>query len=131
MAAVKKLIYFVARRSLSQTLVPSQNSKLQKGDTKSFHTEEPTTLRAALQNLGPTAIWHPEFVHPCTRIIVFFLCVDMSFSIFSTSPNVEFGNFSRLILRLVYLRALYLVLCCATNRKVAGSIPAGVIGIFH
>jgi len=21
--------------------------------------------------------------------------------------------------------------CCATNRKVAGSIPAGVIGIFH
>ena len=22
-------------------------------------------------------------------------------------------------------------LCCATNRKVAGSIPAGVIGIFH
>jgi len=23
------------------------------------------------------------------------------------------------------------VRCCATNRKVAGSIPAGVIGIFH
>ena len=21
--------------------------------------------------------------------------------------------------------------CCATNRKVAGSIPAGIIGIFH
>ena len=21
--------------------------------------------------------------------------------------------------------------CCATNQKVAGSIPAGVIGIFH
>ena len=21
--------------------------------------------------------------------------------------------------------------CCATNRKVVGSIPAGVIGIFH
>jgi len=21
--------------------------------------------------------------------------------------------------------------CCATNRKVTGSIPAGVIGIFH
>ena len=21
--------------------------------------------------------------------------------------------------------------CCATNRKVAGSIPAGAIGIFH
>ena len=21
--------------------------------------------------------------------------------------------------------------CCATNRKVAGSIPGGVIGIFH
>ena len=21
--------------------------------------------------------------------------------------------------------------CCATNRKVSGSIPAGVIGIFH
>jgi len=21
--------------------------------------------------------------------------------------------------------------CCATNRKVAGSIPAGVIGVFH
>ena len=21
--------------------------------------------------------------------------------------------------------------CCATNRKVAGSIPAGVVGIFH
>jgi len=21
--------------------------------------------------------------------------------------------------------------CCATNRKVAGSVPAGVIGIFH
>ena len=21
--------------------------------------------------------------------------------------------------------------CCATNRRVAGSIPAGVIGIFH
>jgi len=21
--------------------------------------------------------------------------------------------------------------CCATNRKIAGSIPAGVIGIFH
>ena len=24
-----------------------------------------------------------------------------------------------------------LLRCCATNRKVAGSIPAGVIGIFH
>ena len=23
------------------------------------------------------------------------------------------------------------VLCCATNQKVAGSIPAGVTGIFH
>jgi len=23
------------------------------------------------------------------------------------------------------------LMCCATNRKVAGSIPAGVIGIFH
>ena len=22
-------------------------------------------------------------------------------------------------------------MCCATNQKVAGSIPAGVIGIFH
>ena len=23
------------------------------------------------------------------------------------------------------------LMCCATNRKVAGSIPDGVIGIFH
>jgi len=23
------------------------------------------------------------------------------------------------------------LICCATNRKVAGSIPAGVIGSFH
>ena len=23
------------------------------------------------------------------------------------------------------------LMCCATSRKVAGSIPAGVIGIFH
>jgi len=23
------------------------------------------------------------------------------------------------------------LMCCATNRKVAGSIPNGVIGIFH
>ena len=26
---------------------------------------------------------------------------------------------------------LQFLMCCATNRKVAGSIPAGVIGIFH
>ena len=25
----------------------------------------------------------------------------------------------------------WIYLCCATNRKVAGSIPAGVIAIFH
>jgi len=40
----------------------------------------------------------------------------------------------------IYLQAFYVTLgtavaqwlrCCATNRKVAGSIPDGVIGIFH
>jgi hypothetical protein len=30
---------------------------------------------------------------------------------------------------LLYL--FYLTICCATNRKVAGSIQAGVIAIFH
>ena len=40
-------------------------------------------------------------------------------------------------LRLIHLYLQWMgiavsqVLCCATNRKVAGSIPAGVIGIFH
>jgi len=28
-------------------------------------------------------------------------------------------------------RVAQLLRCCATNRNVAGSIPAGVIGIFH
>ena len=28
-------------------------------------------------------------------------------------------------------KKLQWIRCCATNRKVAGSIPAGVIGIFH
>jgi hypothetical protein len=30
-----------------------------------------------------------------------------------------------------YIFVYILVICCATNRKVAGSIPAGVIEIFH
>jgi len=59
MSSIKKVI---------ENQVPSQHSKLQKGDTKTFHTMDPPTLRATLQNLGPTAIWHPGFVHPCTRI---------------------------------------------------------------
>ena len=31
----------------------------------------------------------------------------------------------------MYVQSAQWLRCCATNRKVAGSIPAGVIGIFH
>ena len=38
------------------------------------------------------------------------------------------------VLRLLYAdrgRVAQWLRCCATNRKVAGSIPGGVVGIFH
>ena len=47
--------------------------------------------------------------------------------------NRKVMSHDRIILRKV--QVIYVVeqwlRCCATNRKVAGSIPDGVIGIFH
>ena len=36
-----------------------------------------------------------------------------------------------LVVRCKYSAVAQWLRCCATNRKVAGSIPDGVIGIFH
>jgi len=35
------------------------------------------------------------------------------------------------VLNYIFLAVAQWLRCCATNQKVAGSIPAGVIGIFH
>jgi len=36
--------------------------------TSKFHFEDPQILGATVQNLGATAIWDPEFVHPCVCV---------------------------------------------------------------
>jgi len=55
-----------------------------------------------------------------------------------TCPRSDTNGFAVEILLALYISTNYLYLfggqwlrCCATNRKVAGWIPAGVIGIFH
>ena len=40
-----------------------KNSKLQKGDMKQVHTDDPQILGAKAQNSVVMAIWHPRFVH--------------------------------------------------------------------
>ena len=40
-------------------------------------------------------------------------------------------SFYAMLLTLVGTAVAQWLRCCATNRKVAGSIPDGVIGIFH
>ena len=45
--------------------------------------------------------------------------------------SVRFDGVSNIFVSSVGTAVAQWLRCCATNRKVAGSIPDGVIGIFH
>ena len=54
------------------------------------------------------------------------------FWIFSTGTQGQIDKqILFIIIALIFCTVAQWLRCCATNRKVAGSIPAGVIGIFH
>jgi hypothetical protein len=59
-----------------------------------------------IQNLVPQATWHPEFVHTC-------IFIKKNYELYWGTAVAQWLRY------------------CATLRKVAGSIPDGVTGIFH
>ena len=76
------------------------------------------------ENLGILFIFCYLFI-----CLVFYIFVSFIFLSFFTS----FSNYFLLINSFLIISVLMAqwLRCCATNRKVAGSIPDGVIGIFH
>jgi hypothetical protein len=69
--------------------------------------------------------------HPTACVITQQYSSSTIISLRLHSLKEKFG--SRLFFYFIFLgtAAAQWLRCCATNRKVAGSIPAGVIGIFH
>jgi len=77
----------------------------------------------------------------CVRLTTYHHLAPLSRNLGTLTSWNPLGH-SRPVMGMVYLftdliqvsiwQLLILIICdCATNRKVAGSIPAGVIGIFH
>jgi len=67
---------------------------------------------------------------PFIEVIWISLCNDLKYFITLFWSLIPIGKHREYSYALGIAVALWLR-CCATNRKVAGSIPDGVIGIFH
>jgi len=59
------------------------------------------------------------------------LCRSFSFGELDFSPSAEHWQFCTVCFSIIGTAVAQWLRCCAINRTVSGSIPAGVIGIFH
>jgi hypothetical protein len=59
-----------------------------------------------------------------------FVAYEVRNSEFETGSLFHACHLSLLVIIMIIIIGI-VIGCCATNRKVAGSIPAGVTGIFH
>ena len=69
-----------------------------------------------------------ELIHNVIIIIIIIIIITKKKKL----SNTTYGVHIYMYITYIYGAAVSQWLrCCATNRKVAGSIPDGVIGIFH
>ena len=74
------------------------------------------------------------FIHTERKITSLSLALCMilhSGKDYTTLMSSVFGHVNSRILKSISSAVAQWLKCCATNRKFAGSIPAGAIGIFH
>ena len=63
-----------------------------------------------------------------TNKTVSLVCKDV---VISQTQTLNFCNIVASLARYLGTAVAHWLRCCATNRKVAGSIPDGVTGVFH
>jgi len=78
-------------------------------------------------SLAVYSYWGKSQISPPSCVVIY------KGHIFNSTACIYGTNFICLVLHSVIggTAVAQWLRCCATNRKVAGSIPAGVIGIFH
>ena len=82
---------------------------------KTLHTPLLNSTRA----ISPAHLIHLDMIN---RTTVGEECRSLSSSLYTENCETE---------NMKLLKNIWVIKCCATNRKVAGSIPDGVTGIFH
>ena len=122
------------------------------GDTKQVPYRYSKNIRQHCKNVVAWATWNPRFVHLCSTIreqlrtaTNIFIPVDVMVSLSGYCLRYKHPNTPACYIQFTFAIGFDInvttnlegtavaqwLRCCATNRKVAISIPDGVIGIFH